>query len=197
MIERIAINLVAQMTEERLIHKDMEERYVYVAVSWIEKFITVISIVVISIVVKQLLPTLFFLLFFLGLRKRTGGYHLNKFYQCYLSTIASYLAVLMISVNAESYFKLMLAIWLLATCTIVIIGTVNHPNIHMDSEELTESKKAARMIVLLEGSIILFCVLLGADITFISYMSMAVILCALLLCVAKILKQEVKGNEED
>ncbi len=63
MIERIAINLVAQMTEERLIHKDMEERYVYVAVSWIEKFITVISIVVISIVVKQLLPTLFFCCF--------------------------------------------------------------------------------------------------------------------------------------
>ena len=77
-----------------------------------------------------------------------------------------------------------------------IIGTVNHPNIHMDSEELAESKRQARIIVLLEGSIIYGCVLLGADMIFISYMAIAVILCAALLCISKILKQEVKEDEE-
>lgn len=79
---------------------------------------------------------------------------------------------------------------LFAIGIIGIIGTVNHPNMNMNAEELAESKCEARIIVLLEASIICGCVLLGADMLFISYMAIAVILCAALLCIAKILKQE-------
>ena len=41
MIEKIADDLIGQMTEARLIDKEMEARYVYVFICWIEKFITV------------------------------------------------------------------------------------------------------------------------------------------------------------
>lgn len=75
MIEKIADDLIGQMTEARLIDKEMEARYVYVFICWIEKFITVGSIIVISLMFHKLLPTIFFLVFFLELRKRTGGYH--------------------------------------------------------------------------------------------------------------------------
>ncbi len=71
-----------------------------------------------------------------------------------------------------------------------MIGTANHPNMHMTSDELMESKKSARTIVLLEGCIMLGCVLLDADMVYVSYMAIAVILS--LLCIAKIFKQEVK-----
>mgnify|MGYP000042119465 FL=1 len=47
MIEKIADDLIGQMTEARLIDKEMEARYVYVFICWIEKFITVGSIIVI------------------------------------------------------------------------------------------------------------------------------------------------------
>ena len=87
MIEKIADDLIGQMTEARLIDKDMEERYIYVFICWIEKFITVGSIIVISLAFHKLFPTIFFLVFFLELRKRTGGYHLDKFYKCYLASI--------------------------------------------------------------------------------------------------------------
>jgi len=196
MIEKIAIDLVDQMTETKLIHKDKAERYIYVAICWMEKFITIGTIILISIAVEKFLPTLFFLLFFLGLRKRTGGYHLDKFYQCYLASVLSYLVILGISTSLVGYPQLILGMLLFAMSVIGIIGTVNHPNMHMDSAQLAESKKEARIILLLEGSIIYCCVLLGADLIFISYMAIAVILCAALLCIAKILKQEVKENEE-
>lgn len=196
MIEKIAIDLVDQMTETKLIHKDMAERYIYVAICWMEKFITIGTIILISIAVEKFLPTLFFLLFFLELRKRTGGYHLDKFYQCYLASVLSYLVILGISTSLVGYPQLILGMLLFAMSVIGIIGTVNHPNMHMDSAQLAESKKEARIILLLEGSIIYCCVLLGADLIFISYMAIAVILCAALLCIAKILKQEVKENEE-
>lgn len=197
MIEKIAIYLVGQMTETKLIVKDMEERYIYVLICWIEKNVSIGTIVLISIVAKKFLPTLFFLMFFLELRKRTGGYHLEKFYQCYLATVVSYLIILLISARLADYPQWLLGMLLLAMLGIGIVGTVNHPNMHMNSEELAESKNAARIIVLLEGSIICGCVMLGADMVFISYMAIAVILCAVLLCIAKILKQEVKENEED
>mgnify|MGYP002269293248 CR=1 FL=1 len=183
MIEKIADDLIGQMTEARLIDKEMEARYVYVFICWIEKFITVGSIIVISLMFHKLLPTIFFLVFFLELRKRTGGYHLDKFYRCYLASIVSYLVIVIISEKLSEHPQWLFAIVLLAITGIGLIGTAN---------ELMESKKSARTIVLLEGCIILGCVLLDADMVYVSYMAIAVILCAALLCIAKIFKQEVK-----
>lgn len=195
MIEKMADDLIGQMTEARLIDKDMEERYIYVLICWIEKFITVGSIIVISLAFHKLFPTIFFLVFFLELRKRTGGYHLDKYYKCYLATIVSYLVIVIISARLSEHPQWLFAILVIAITGIGLIGTVNHPNMHMTSEELMESKKSARTIVLLEGCIILGCVLLDADMVYISYMAIAVILCAALLCIAKIFKQEVRENE--
>ncbi|WP_461884268.1 accessory gene regulator B family protein [Roseburia intestinalis] len=47
----------------------MEERYIYVFICWIEKFITVGSIIVISLAFHKLFPTIFFLVFFLRIKK--------------------------------------------------------------------------------------------------------------------------------
>lgn len=195
MIEKMAYDLIGQMTEARIINKDMEERYVYVFICWTEKFITVGSIILLSLLFHKLLPTIFFLVFFLELRKRTGGYHMDKFYKCYLVSIVSYFIIVIISEKLSEHPQWLFAIVALAITGIGLIGTVNHPNMHMTSDELVESKKSARTIVLLEGCIILGCVLLDADMVYISYMAIAVILCAALLCIAKIFKQEVRENE--
>lgn len=196
MIEKLTNELVSQMTEAKLIDEELEEYYVYVLISWIEKFITVGTIILISVAVHKLLPTMFFLFFFFALRKRTGGYHLSKFYQCYLATVVSYISILGMSSVLANYPILLFAMLLWAIGIIEIIGTVNHPNMHMDSEELTELKASARIITLLEGIAICCFTILEADMVFISYMAIAVILCAALLCIAKITKQEVKMHEE-
>ena len=60
-----------------------------------------------------------------------------------------------------------------------------------NKSELQESKKAARLIVIMEVMIIAVLVYLKADILYIGYMSVAIILCAFLMCLAKIIKQEV------
>ena len=74
---------------------------------------------------------------------------------------------------------------------ICIMGTINHPNMDMSKGELQESKKAARLLVLMEVMILVALVYLKADILYIGYMSAAIILCAFLMCLAKIIKQEV------
>lgn len=72
------------------------------------------------------------------------------------------------------------------------MGTINHPNMDMNKSELDESKKAARLSLLMEVMILVVLVYLEADILYIGYMSIAVILCAFLMCLARIIKQEVK-----
>ena len=192
MIEKVANNLVEQMAGQNIIDKEMEEYYIYAFISIAEKIITVGSILIISLFSNTFISTLLFLVFFLSLRKRTGGFHLNSFGQCYLGTIAIYIAVLFINSSVTSYPYVLFGLLLLSICVIWIIGTVNHPNMHMDAMELSESKKAARIMVLLEGSVIFFFAFIGVDMHYIGYMSIGIIICATLMCVAKIIKQEVK-----
>ncbi len=196
MIEKIAANLIGQMIRDKLVDESHREWYEYALISLSERFLTIGTILLISIWMKVFVPTLFFLFFFLELRKRTGGFHFNSFYQCYLATMLTYFMLVVCNPFFVKHLNVLGGTFLLAVCMIMLIGTVNHPNIHMDALELTEAKKAARILVLLEGSVIYCFIILNADKILISYMMIAVILCASLQSIAKIIKQEVKKNEE-
>lgn len=69
---------------------------------------------------------------------------------------------------------------------------MNHPNIDFDENELREAKKAARLLVLIETGIIAVFAVFKMNQLYVSYMSIAIILCSSLMCLAKIIKQEVK-----
>ena len=191
MIEKMALKIVNQMEKEKIISKSRCEYYEYALISMVEHAITVGTMLLLGLVFTQFLPTICFMFFFFSLRKRTGGFHANKFWQCYLGTVITYIVVIrivpVICINQiEMYGILFFAVVL-----ICIIGTINHPNIDMSKSELRESKKAARLIVLMEVVIIVVLVYLKVDILYIGYMSVAIILCAFLMCLAKIIKQEV------
>jgi len=197
MFEKAAVNITRRMAEENMIEKGQEEYYIYAIVTQGEQLVTISTILLISLFIDEFVPTVMFLVFFLSLRKRTGGYHFKSFIRCYIGTVVTYVIVVYISRVLISHFYILLFILLLSICIIGVIGTVNHPNMHMNIEELAESKRAARISVLLESTIIFFAYLMGVNITCIGIMAVAVILCAILLCLAKIVKQEVKENEEN
>lgn len=192
MIEKLAFKIVNQMERQKIISKSNCIYYEYALISMVENAVTVGTMLLLGLLFGQLLQTVCFWVFFLSLRKRTGGFHADKFWQCYLCTVVTYIAVMQIMpvlcvIPAAMYGMLFLAILL-----ICIMGTVNHPNIDMDESELRESKKAARLLVIMEVMIIVALVYLKADFLYVGYMSVAIILCAFLMCLARIIKQEVK-----
>lgn len=197
MVEMIANAIVDQMEKEKILHEEMREHYLYALITTIEKWITIISILCIGVIFKQVVPMMLFLAFFLSLRKRTGGYHANSFWQCYLGTLVISISIIHICPILVNYMPVVYVLLVYSIVAIALIGTVNHPNLAMDYIELQESKKAARY------SLILACMILTAAIVFkigelfIYYMSVAIILCAFLLCLAKILKQEVRLHEKE
>ncbi len=192
MIEKMALNLVSQMESKKMIDKADREHYEYALITMAEHIITVGTILLIGLVFNQFIQTICFLVFFLSLRKRTGGYHADKFWQCYLMTVIIYIAIIQAAVVLSENPVTMYVMLSFAVLVIEVIGTVNHPNMDMDKDELLESKKVARLCVLMETSVIAVLIALKINALYVSYMSLAVILCASLLCVAKVIKQEVK-----
>ena len=93
------------------------------------------------------------------------------------------------------YPNIIYCLFILSFVVIILIGTVNHPNLAMEKEELLESKKKARKIVMMESGIIVLCFLLNINKSFIFYMSMAIIVCAASLCYARYIKEEDPSNE--
>ena len=45
MVEKLATNLISQMIENKIIDKEMKERYIYTFICFVEKFITIGSII--------------------------------------------------------------------------------------------------------------------------------------------------------
>lgn len=197
MVEKIANAIVDQMEKEKILHSEMREHYLYALITTIEKWITVTSILCIGMIFKQVIPMVLFLIFFLSLRKRTGGYHANSFCQCYLGTLIISTGVIQVCPILVNHMP---AVYVLLVCSIVVIaliGAVNHPNLALDCIELQELKKAARYLLGLESMIIVAIIAFDICELFVCYMSVAIILCAFLLCLAKFLKQEVGLNEKE
>ena len=191
MFEKIANAIVEQLEKEKLIEKCMKEQYLYALLTMTERWITITTIVVISLISNLFVPTCLFLLFFLSLRKRTGGYHAEKFWQCYLGTIGTYIFIVVLCPAMLKYLTLMNIMVLMSVILIAVIGTVNHPNMAMNDLEFSESKKSARYRLLLECMVMSAFYFMGIDNIYMGYMSFAIILCAILLAVAKVLGQEV------
>lgn len=192
MIEDMVLKLVTQMETKNIIEEVNREYYEYVLITMTEHIIAVGTMLIISMFFKQFLPTVAFLVFFLPLRKRTGGYHADKFWQCYLMTIITYIGVIQIAdVLAEKSY-IMYSLLFFSVIVIEVIGTVNHPNIDFEKNELRETKKAARLLIMIEVGIIAVLIALEINKLYVSYMSIAIILCSSLMCLAKIIKQEVK-----
>lgn len=191
MVEKIALKVVNQMEMQKIINKSNCEYYEYALIAMVENIITVGTMSLLGILLGKIQQTICFLLFFLSLRKRTGGFHADKFWQCYLGTVITFILVIQATPMLCETPSVMYGMLFLAIILIYTMGTINHPNIDMDKNELQASKKVARLMVLIEVLIIAVLVHLKVDILYIGYMSVAIILCALLMCLARIIKQEI------
>lgn len=191
MVERVIKVIVNQMESENIIVTDMKEYYLYALLTMVEKIITISTIICISAIFQNVIPTLFFLVSFLSLRQRTGGYHADKFWKCYIGTIVTYILIQYFSNILVEQMKIVYVGVLISCVIICVIGTVNHPNMEFTAFELQESKKAARYLLILECLFLVAIDALKICKCCVVYMSVAIILCAFLLCLAKIKKQEV------
>lgn len=190
-LEKMLHTIVEKMETEKVIEAEQKDYYLYSMTILVEKWITVITLLLMSLIFKRFVHTIVFLTSFFALRKRTGGFHAGKFWQCYLGTVFTYVVIVLSEALFVQHRNVMYVAAFFATVVIAVIGTVNHPNMDMNSLELEESKNGARYVLALECMILCLLIIFNFDIVYICYMVIAIILCATLLCIAKLLRQEV------
>ena len=192
MTERLLRRFVDLLLENGLISKAEYEDFVYVLLGDVESLMVITSILFLSIMIGQIIPTVGFLICFFALRKRTGGYHLDSYFKCYIGTLCLYIIITIIAYITFECTEILLGSAMIAMAVIMLYGSINHPDMDMENDELQESKMMSRIIVGMEFSVILFLKWLGNVEMLVAYSSLAIVLCAILLVLAKLTGQEVK-----
>lgn len=183
--------VVNAMVAYNIIHPSMKEYYEYALEVSVERLITLTSMAIIALCMGKMIPGILFLSFFLFLRRHTGGYHAKTFFSCYIESIVIYVAVL---IFGEGLIHNMVTTYValgVSFIIIMLIGTVNHPNMNFSALELRESKQSARYVLILEMIIILSLNVIGAAKQYIGFMILGIVLCAVSVIISKIIKQEV------
>ena len=196
MIHNSANSMTDAMVMKKILISEKRDLYAYILEVMIEKIITYSILIILSIIMHVTIPTIFFMVFFFSLRERTGGFHFNSFSKCLISTLVIYFLINTVLVTFFlSHTISMYVILCISALLIMYIANVNHPNLNLDADEVQDCKKSARTIVIAEMLCIILSISLNMNKVCIIYGSLAIIMCAILLSIAKITKQEVNEDE--
>lgn len=186
MIDELIEKIVDSMINTDIISKDDKEAYVYAYTITLEKILTLITIGIMGVVLNRLVNIIIFLCTFMFLRRRTGGFHLETFGQCFIGTNIICIIIEVCDFIWLKYMPVVMVFCMVSVIYILCVGTVNHPNLALDDSELRESKKRARIVVVLEVLLTIVLCIVGVDRTITGYMAMGINICALLLVMSKI-----------
>ncbi len=192
MLESFVKRIVGKLQSHHLIDVSEAAEYEYVLMGQMESAITYLTILMIAAVSGYLLETLGFLIVFFTLRKRTGGFHLNTFLECYLGTVVIYCFLLWVNVQLIIPKACFYLLTFFSSIVIAFIGAVNHPNVGWSEAEKKESAACARWILGMEIIVLLFVCTVGTDKVLEQFLMSGIILCASLILLAKIKRQEVE-----
>lgn len=96
-MEKIANRIAKILVREKLIEESMLEIYQYGLVRILELGGAVLTSLLICLVMGMLKEGIIFFAFFMPLRSYLGGFHLKKYWQCYLMSCVTLFVVLMIT----------------------------------------------------------------------------------------------------
>lgn len=195
MIERGVNKLVDAFVENQLITEEERERYIYSLVCWGESVLTIVALLGVGVVMGHFISVVCFCIFFFTLRKRTGGFHMPSFALCFICSMGIIIAVIY---SVDILVKHMTLMWVILSGSVILIGairTVNHPDLNLNREEMDGVRESALWVLVLECIGIGFMQWMGIDSELIVSSALGICVCALLLVIAKLKQQEVKGNE--
>lgn len=116
----------------------------------IEKRLTTIVVMIpffiLAVLLTNIYVTCVFLLSFYLLRSRMNGYHANKFTRCFIHSLLLEVVCLLLIyplLNQISVYALSIICFTL----IFILAPYNHPNMHLNKEEVTACRISSRIRV--------------------------------------------------
>ena len=190
--------MVADFVDFLIRSHALEEKYredsIYGLTLFFEKLIVCTVLFILSFLLEKFWEGVAFTVCFLMLRQMTGGFHAKSFPGCFIGSIATVVLTLEVLVPLLAkhmvIFGLMLAISILC---ILLFAPVNHPDLMLTLEEQRKYRNWSRGILFMEigaaGIGIIF------KMKWQQYILMAIIICAVFIVIAKLIRQEVRTDE--
>lgn len=144
----VAKRIVKEMLSENIIVAEEAELYEYSCIVWLEKIIVYGIWATIAIVMNATFESFVFLITFITIRRYSGGFHMNSFWSCLISSVfvEVFLIIIIIPSHGE-FFPYFSCVTALATVIILSIGAINCENMHWTDCELSKMKRSSRAAV--------------------------------------------------
>lgn len=152
MLQTICNHISNQLVFSHIIKKEEQPIYDYGIYLTLMTLITTSTIVVLGFLLGKISLTIVFLFVLASMRHYSGGYHANRYWQCYLLSCMSYFTVMYLVSNKILQDTLLLSVIgvIAMTCNLVI-GSLNSDQNPKTQEEMVLRKKRARFFFILYG----------------------------------------------
>ena len=161
----------------------------------INKVLVYGSIIMIAAFQDKAASAIIFILFLIGLRARTGGFHANTHLGCFVGSISLYIIV---SIVIEPIFLIDIRVLYIAVIismiVIVLLSPINHLNLNLSPEEMQTCKKSTIWVLIIEVLAIGCLEVIDINVECVIYAALAIVSCAFLMILAKVFKQEIRSK---
>ena len=190
--------MVADFVEFLIQNGSLEEKYredsIYGLTLAIEKAVAYVVLLGIAFFLGKPVEGLVFLISFLLLRQTTGGFHAKTFFGCLFGSGVTFFLVLeILAPLTERYLLPAGILFLFSIICIFCFSPVNHPNLMLTGEEKRRHRYLSRGVLALETGVAGIFTILHTG--WKQYVIMAVIVCAVFILIAKLIRQEVIEDE--
>ncbi len=176
------------------LEKQYREEAVYGMTLAVEKVIVCVAVCMVSFMLGKFLEGAVFTLCFLALRQTTGGFHAKSFPGCFVGSVVT--VVLCLEVFVPLLAKHLIVFGMLFIISIICIlffAPVNHPDLMLTAEEQRKYRIRGRGILFMEtGAAVAGTIL---KMKWQQYIMLTVIICAVFIVLAKLIRQEVRTDE--
>lgn len=154
MLQAICNHISNRLVLAHIIEKEKQSIYDYGIYLTLMTAITTGTIVVFGFLWGKLDLTMLFLFLLASMRHYTGGYHANRYWQCYLLSCITYCIVIYLVANKiPDNTIVLLVILVLVTLYNVAVGSLNSDKNPKTPEEMVLRKKRARLILVLYSTL--------------------------------------------
>ena len=190
--------MVADFVDFLIRSHALEEKYredsIYGLTLVFEKLIVCTVLFMLSLLLGKFWEGVAFTVCFLMLRQTTGGFHAKSFPGCFIGSIATVVLTLEVFVPLLAKYKIIFGLTLvISVLCILLFAPVNHPDLMLTSEEQRKHRNWSRGILFMEIGAAGIGIILKMK--WQQYILMAIIICAVFIIVAKLIRQEVKTDE--
>lgn len=176
----------------------LEEEYredaVYGMTLVVEKVIVCMAVCVVSLLLGKFLEAAVFTLCFLALRQTTGGFHAKSFPGCFAGSVVTVVLCLEVFVPLLAKHLIIFGmLFIISIICILLFAPVNHPDLMLTAEEQGKYRIWGRGILFMETGVAVAGTILKMK--WQQYIILAVIICAVFIVLAKLMRQEVRTDE--